>query len=87
VIPLKRVRGRAKALVEFERLFTDGSTDSGTLHIGVAHADAQGEAKELVARLEAARPAASVDFFGTLGPVVGSHAGPGTLGLFWFDDE
>jgi fatty acid-binding protein DegV len=22
----------------------------------------------------------------TLGPVVGTHAGPGTVGLFWFDD-
>jgi fatty acid-binding protein DegV len=22
----------------------------------------------------------------TLGPVVGTHAGPGTVGLFWFTD-
>jgi fatty acid-binding protein DegV len=22
----------------------------------------------------------------TLGPVVGTHAGPGTVGMFWFDD-
>ena len=87
VIPLKRVRGRAKALAEFERLFAEGSTDSPNLHIGVAHADAVAEGRELVERLKRARPAASVDFFGTLGPVVGTHAGPGTLGLFWFDDE
>jgi len=87
VVPLKRVRGRAKALAEFERLFVEGSPDSADLHIGVAHAEAEREARELVARLEAARPSASVDFFGTLGPVVGAHAGPGTLGLFWFDDE
>jgi DegV family protein with EDD domain len=87
VVPLKRVRGRAKALAEFERLFADGSSDSPSLHIGVAHADAEGEAEDLVARLQRARPNASVDFFGTLGPVVGTHAGPGTLGLFWFDDE
>ena len=87
VVPLKRVRGRAKALAEFERLFVEGSPDSAGLHIGVAHAEAEREARELVARLEAARPSASVDFFGTLGPVVGAHAGPGTLGLFWFDDE
>ena len=87
VIPLKRVRGRAKALAEFERLFADGSADSPNLHIGVAHADAEAEGRDLVERLKRARPAASVDFFGTLGPVVGTHAGPGTLGLFWFDDE
>lgn len=87
VVPLKRVRGRAKALAEFERLFAEGSGDSPNLHIGVAHADADAEAQELVGRLKRARPSASVDFFGTLGPVVGTHAGPGTLGLFWFDDE
>jgi fatty acid-binding protein DegV len=23
----------------------------------------------------------------TLGPVVGTHAGPGTVGFFWFDDS
>jgi DegV family protein with EDD domain len=87
VEPLKRVRGRAKALAEFERLFVDGSRDDPDLHVGVAHAEAEREAGELVRRIEQARPSASVDFVGTLGPVVGTHAGPGTLGLFWFQDE
>ena len=87
VVPLKRVRGRAKALAGFERLFVDGSEDGPSLHVGVAHADAQAEAEELVRRIERARPGCSVDFFGTLGPVVGTHAGPGTLGLFWFRDD
>ena len=87
VQPLKRVRGRAKALAEFERLFVDGSEDVPGLHVGVAHAQAQAEAEELVRRIRQARPNSSVDFFGTLGPVVGTHAGPGTLGLFWFQDD
>ena len=86
VRPLKRVRGRAKALAEFERLFVEGSEDDPDLHVGVAHADAAAEAEELRRRIERARPRGSVDFFGTLGPVVGTHAGPGTLGLFWFRD-
>jgi DegV family protein with EDD domain len=87
VVPLKRVRGRVKALAEFERLLIEGSEDSPGLRVGVAHADAQAEAEELVRRIERVRPASSVDFFGTLGPVVGTHAGPGTLGLFWFRDD
>jgi DegV family protein with EDD domain len=87
VHPLKRVRGRAKALAEFERLFVEGSRDDPDLHVGVAHAEAEREAQELVRRIREARPGVSVDFFGTLGPVVGTHAGPGTLGLFWFQDE
>jgi DegV family protein with EDD domain len=87
VAPLKRVRGRAKALAEFESLFLDGTEDSPDLHVGVGHADAPEDAAKLVERIRAARPNASLDIVTTLGPVIGTHGGPGTLGLFWFQDE
>jgi DegV family protein with EDD domain len=87
VAPLKRVRGRAKALAELERLLAEGTDDEPGLHVGVAHADARREADELVRRIESARPRASLDFFTELGPVIGTHGGPGTLGLFWFRDD
>jgi fatty acid-binding protein DegV len=32
------------------------------------------------------RPSAQIEASGTLGPVVGTHAGPGAVGFFWFDD-
>jgi DegV family protein with EDD domain len=87
VAPLKRVRGRAKALAEFERLFAEGTEDSPDLHVGVGHAVCPRDAEALVERLRAVRPQASFDLFVTLGPVIGTHGGPGTLGLFWFQDE
>ncbi len=87
VVPLKRVRGRSKALAEFERLFAEASEDGPGLHVGVAHADAESEANKLAERVRAVRPSASLDFFTELGPVIGTHGGPGTLGLFWFRDE
>ena len=87
VAPVKRVRGRAKALAEFERLFADATEDSPALHVGVAHADAEREAADLVERIRRARPSASLDFHAELGPVIGTHGGPGTLGLFWFRDD
>ncbi len=43
-------------------------------------------APELARRIEAARPSASLDFRAELGPVIGTHGGPGTIGLFWFRD-
>ena len=86
VAPLKRVRGRAKALAEFERLFLEATTDSPDLHVGVGHAAAEQDADDLVERIRAARPNASLDIVTTLGPVIGTHGGPGTLGLFWFED-
>jgi DegV family protein with EDD domain len=87
VAPLKRVRGRAKALAEFEKLFVEGTQDSPDLHVGVGHAVSPDDANGLLARLRAARPHAAYDLFVTLGPVIGTHGGPGTLGLFWFQDD
>jgi fatty acid kinase fatty acid binding subunit len=87
VAPLKRVRGRRKAIAEMERLFVEGSQDGSGLHVGVAHADAQEDCDELAGRVRAARPHAALDLVLTLGPVIGTHGGPGTLGLFWFQDD
>jgi len=88
VAPLKRVRGRSKALGELEEIFrssTEGQDDPN-LHVGVGHAEAKEDCDELVRRLKGARPNASLDIVTTLGPVIGTHGGPGTLGLFWFWD-
>ena len=88
VAPLKRVRGRAKALGELEEIFrqsTEGQDDAN-LHVGVGHAEAKEDCDELVRRVQGARPNATLDIVTTLGPVIGTHGGPGTLGLFWFWD-
>ncbi len=87
VEPLKRVRGRQKALGELLRLFEEGTEDGPALHVGVAHADAEAELETLVGRIRELRPQASLDFQAQLGPVIGTHGGPGTIGLFWFRDE
>jgi DegV family protein with EDD domain len=87
VAPLKRVRGRGKAIAELESIFEDGSQDGPGLHVGVGHADAKADCEELLRRIQAARPRATLDGFFTLGPVIGTHGGPGTLGLFWFQDD
>jgi DegV family protein with EDD domain len=86
VAPFKRVRGRGKAIAELEKIFVEGSEDSPDLHVGVGHAQAQEDAEDLVRRVQEARPSATLDIVTTLGPVIGTHGGPGTLGLFWFQD-
>ena len=86
VAPLKRVRGRGKAIAELASIFEAESQDGPGLHVGVGHAEAPEDADDLVQRVQAARPQASLDLLVTLGPVIGTHGGPGTLGLFWFQD-
>ena len=87
VVAVARVRGRQKSLAEFERRFSDETVDGSGLHVAIAHANAPewvGTLSELVWRV---RPAAEIEFTSTLGAVVGTHAGPGAVGFFWFQDE
>ena len=85
--PLKRVRGTQKALAEFGSLFEAGSREAPSLHVGIAHAAAPARMAALEQIVAAARPQATLDIATTLGAVVGTHAGPGTIGFFWFDDR
>jgi DegV family protein with EDD domain len=87
VVAVARVRGRQKALAEIERRFVDATTEGPGLRVAIAHADAEewvGTLSELVWRV---RPNAEIEFTSTLGAVVGTHAGPGAVGFFWFQDE
>jgi len=86
VVPLKRVRGNKKAFQEFTLAFETDTTDSETLRVGIAHAEAPEKAEALAEAVRRIRPAADLELVTTLGPVVGAHAGPGTVGFFWFDD-
>jgi DegV family protein with EDD domain len=87
VVPLKRVRGNQKAMQEFVSAFTSTSRDTPTLKVGIAHADAPDRATQLQKMVRHERPQAAIEVITTLGAVVGTHAGPGTVGFFWFDDE
>ena len=87
VVPLKRVRGAAKAFAEFQQRFTESTTDTDTLRVGIAHAEAPERAEQLRKMVRGERPHAEVEIVTTLGAVVGTHAGPGTVGFFWFTDD
>jgi DegV family protein with EDD domain len=86
VVPLKRVRGAHKAFLEFVDAFEHGSMDRPSLRAGIAHADAPDRLEALRELVRRTRPQAQVEVETSLGAVVGTHAGPGAVGLFWFDD-
>jgi DegV family protein with EDD domain len=87
VIPLKRVRGNHKAFAEFREQFVSTTTNSPSLKVGIAHAAAPERLQALRELVEHERPNAQIEIATTLGAVVGTHAGPGTVGFFWFLDE
>jgi DegV family protein with EDD domain len=86
VLPLKKVRGAQKAYREFERSFTEATSNGPGLRVGIAHAEAPERVQALERMVRKARPQAQIEVETTLGPVVGTHAGPGTIGFFWFED-
>ena len=86
VVPLKKVRGNHKAFAAFRELFEETTTDTGTLRVGIAHAVAPDRMEALRKLVRHVRPHAQIEIATTLGAVVGTHAGPGTVGFFWYDD-
>ena len=86
VLPVKRVRGNRKAFMEFVRAFREGTPDGPGLRVGIAHADAPERAEALAELVARERPQAELEVRTTLGAVIGTHAGPGTVGFFWFYD-
>ena len=86
VIPLKRVRGNRRAVQEFVDALATQTTDEPGLRIGIAHADAPERMRQLEKMVRDLRPQAQLEFETSLGAVIGAHAGPGTVGFFWFTD-
>ena len=87
VVPVARARGRQKALEEFARVFLEATGNEPGLRVAIAHANAPewvDVLRDLVAR---ARPRAQIELVETLGAVIGTHAGPGAVGFFWFHDD
>jgi len=87
VLPVKRVRGNRKAFQEFVDALVSQTHDSPELRVGIAHADAPERMLELEKMVRDLRPHAQIEMETSLGAVIGAHAGPGTVGLFWFTDD
>jgi DegV family protein with EDD domain len=79
VEPAGRVRTRSKAL----RFIVDRVKERPIESLCVVHAQAP-DVHEFVAMLEPIVPSAEI-VVGQIGPVVGVHAGPGTMGVTWIE--
>lgn len=87
VVPVKRVRGNRKAFQEFVDALEQGTRDEPGLRVGIAHAAAPERAEEIAKLVRHRRPQAEIEAVTGLGAVLGAHAGPGTVGFFWFSDD
>ena len=86
VLPVKRVRGNRKAFQEFVDALDTQTRDEPNLRVGIAHSDAPERMVQLEKMVRDLRPNAQIEMETSLGAVIGAHAGPGTVGFFWFTD-
>lgn len=82
LIKVGTARGRKKAIETLANKYAELSYEERNTPIFVSHGDCEEDAKELVALLKE-RCGAEVTLLTEIGPVIGSHSGPGTIALFF----
>ena len=81
LVPRQKLRGRKNAVLELGKHFAAECTDKEST-VFIAHADAHDAAEMLKSALLHEHGAKHV-VIGEIGPVIGAHAGPGTIALFY----
>jgi len=77
---LERVRTKKKAVDYIINVVAERTADKGPVHLAAIHANAESEAKELLEAAQARiKPVESM--ITPVSPAIGTHTGPGTVGL------
>jgi DegV family protein with EDD domain len=75
------VGGRRRALREFDRFLCEHAPPDAEVRVALAHGADPDGAEGVAASVRRLRPQARIERVSELGAVVGTHGGPGTLGL------
>jgi len=86
LIPIEKVRGRKKSLIALADRMLETCTNPEEQTIFIGHGDAIEDA-EYLAQLIKERMNVKDFVINPIGPVIGSHSGPGTIALFFFGTE
>lgn len=82
VIPFEKIRGRQQALTRIVELFKKQALLTNISCVSIAHADSIADATTLYDMITPLVPDATV-MINFVGPTVGTHVGPGALGVFF----
>ncbi len=84
--PIDKVRGRKTALRRLAQMVDEMGRDIEEQTVGISHAVCPEDAERFREVFMNQFKAKEV-IMGTIGPVVGSHVGPGTLAIFFYGEE
>ena len=82
LIKVSTARGRKKAIAALADQYSATATDPASGTVFISHADCEEEAQILVQMLKE-RHGVEVMLLTDIGPIIGAHAGPGTIALFF----
>jgi len=86
LIPLEKVRGRKKALARMIEIMAERGGDFSNKIVGISHGDDLETVEEVKKLIEAKLHPKGFDVT-MVGAVIGSHSGPGTLAIFFTDQD
>lgn len=84
--PVVKVRGRKTSVTTMADKYTETAIDPAKGPIFISHGDCMKDVEELAALIKS-RHGADVEIITDVGPVIGAHAGPGVLALFFLAKE
>ena len=82
LVNVEKARGRKGAIATLAKKYADLAKDKENGTVFISHADCEEDAKSLVDLLKA-NHGVDVKVLTNIGPVIGAHAGPGTIALFF----
>lgn len=86
LIALSKVRGRKQSLLSLVEAMDKTVGDWENPLVYISQADCMEDAEYIKSLVKERYPKASIEIT-NIGPVIGSHSGPGTVALFFFADE
>lgn len=85
IAPVEKIRGKGKALDHIIKLANEFSLNHKQIHCALVHGNALDEVIKFHRKLISELPFCE-HMICEIGAVVGSHAGPGTIALFFYDE-
>jgi DegV family protein with EDD domain len=81
--PFEKIRTKKKAVDRILQLLDQDAKDGASIKCSVVQANIYDEAVEVAERIKKVYPNVEVNI-SDFGPVIGTHTGPGTIGLVWY---
>ncbi|MGE5633573.1 MAG: DegV family protein [Caulobacteraceae bacterium] len=86
LIPVTKVKGRRKSIKTLFEMLQENIVNPGEQVLAISHADCPEDAKSLEEMIRKQYNVKNV-IINNIGPVIGSHTGPGALALFFMGDK